>query len=168
MGDNVALLIVDMQNEFMQQDRHIELAENIVKFSERYSHIALTRYVNADYSACNKQIGWKGCSPTTSKIELHKSMRKINAELVYDKVTYSAVNGTLLQWLNANAITEVHIVGIDTGCCVTATAYALFDMGIKIKVITDLCDSSNDRKRHEIAVMNLTTNVPVCESIDLI
>ena len=47
-----------------------------------------------------------------------------------------------------NSIDEVHIAGLNTECCVLATANAFFEANIKVKVLAKYCTTDGGREFH--------------------
>lgn len=71
---------------------------------------------------------------------------------IFTKDTYSCyrakdiVNGELFKdWLKENKVKEIDICGVETMCCVLASAFDLFDAGYKINVLNELCADMNGK-----------------------
>ena len=85
---------------------------------------------------------------------------------IFTKDTYSCykakdkVNGELFKdWLKENKVKEIDICGVETMCCVLASAFDLFDNGYKINVLNELCADMNgkyDKVSKEIIKNNFT------------
>ncbi len=61
--------------------------------------------------------------------------------------------------LRRNNISEVDLCGFDTDCCVLATAYDLFDQGIKPVVLENLTWSTSKERLHAPALKMLLRNI---------
>ena len=129
------LLIVDVQNGFITNP---ELAEiegriNTLLSSNTFDSVISTVYENYENSPIIRFIGWKK-RLTENEQEL-KEVVKEKSDFVVRKRTYSALNDDLLGALckaNDGTLPEcVYIVGVDTECCVLATATDLFEIGIR-------------------------------------
>lgn len=65
--------------------------------------------------------------------------------------------------LKENNVSEVYLCGFDTDCCVLATAYDLFDVGIKPIVLKNLTRSALQEKLHKPALQMLKRNIGFVE-----
>lgn len=145
------LLLVDLQKGFIN-GRSKQIVPKIISLvkSGKYGRIYATQFFNTPESPFVKFLNWKGCmdSPETDLIdELDKYTFK-----VIKKYTYSALNEELLCELRNNNITEIDIAGVDTDACVLATAYALFDAGIRPNILSSYCASSGYDDVHKAAL----------------
>lgn len=157
-------LVVDMQEGFAT-NHDMKLTSNraaqFIASLPDCDRIITTRFVNKDDSIFERFIGWSEMKDAESCKFLPGIADK--ACYVYDKTAYAcdgADYNTLLDALiSANDCIkprEVYVFGFDTDCCVLALATALFDMGIKPIVLSDLCDSSGGKKQHEAGLMCLS------------
>ena len=67
--------------------------------------------------------------------------------------------------LNEHNVSEVDLCGFDTDCCVLATAYDLFDMGMKPVVLENLTWSTSQEKLHKPALQMLKRNIGFVKKI---
>lgn len=84
----------------------------------------------------------------------------LHADYVFDKGPhYSCVDDAFLCLLSdANGGTlpkQVYVCGLDTDCCVLATAVGLFEKGIRPIVLVDLCDSTGGTESHKAGLLAL-------------
>lgn len=80
--------------------------------------------------------------------------------LLIDKHSYSPfAHPGLEDALRVLDVEEVLVFGIDTDACVLATAFGLFDLGIRPRVVTDLSASSGGRKYHDSAMAILARSI---------
>jgi nicotinamidase-related amidase len=74
--------------------------------------------------------------------------------------------------LKEKQIEEIHIVGLDTYDCITATAHEASDLGFYTYIIEECCQATTSQELHERAVANLRqtklTNNSCIENIDFI
>lgn len=54
---------------------------------------------------------------------------------------------------------EFYLCGIDTDCCVLATAYDAFDQGYRVHLLKNLCMTSTGKNLHNAAVSMFKKNV---------
>ena len=134
-GSDLCLLVVDVQNGFISQ-RTQYIVPRIKALLEEvsFNHVVFTRFVNDQSSPCTKLLGWNR-TLIGEETEI-SSLIEPFAESIYNKSTYTALTESLIQFLNRRNITTVFICGIDTDCCVLATAIDLFDMGIRPYVLS--------------------------------
>ncbi|MDO8556166.1 MAG: isochorismatase family protein [Nanoarchaeota archaeon] len=161
-----ALFVIDVQAAFLNK-RNKCVIKNIAKLLEKVKY---DLYVEAIFHAekgslWDKQIKWT--LPKTDKLSTVTVLRELlkDKKKVYvDKTTRSVFKGDkdIFKILHANKIKEVHIVGVQTNCCVLATALEAFDANLFTYVIEECCESSRLRK-HRLGVetlreQNLTNN----------
>ena len=78
---------------------------------------------------------------------------------VIRKTTYTACTEDVLSLLRENSIDEVYICGIDTDCCVLASAIGLFEQNIRPVVLEYYCASNGGKKSHEAALTVLERTI---------
>lgn len=64
-----------------------------------------------------------------------------------------------MQLLLQNNITEAYIAGIDTDCCVLATAISLFEHNIRPVVLEQYCVSNGGDVSHQAAITVLERTI---------
>lgn len=92
--------------------------------------------------------GWHGAG-TDSETRLLSPLNATGAA-VYAKTGYGAASPLPVDELRRYR--TVYLTGVDTDACVLATAYALFDAGVNVTVLTDLCWSAGGPDLHEAAL----------------
>ena len=77
------------------------------------------------------------------------------------KQKYSAFNEQLISILKDNnggeLPQEIFIAGIDTECCVLATALELFEKGIRPIVLADYCGTTAGKEFHDAGLVSLSS-----------
>ena len=151
-----ALLIIDVQrgsldNETLFAIRSIDLLQH------RYERVYASRFINATDSPFRKFANWhyfgEGLPDTELAFTPGEHVR------VYEKTGHSAVTPFLLDEISRHAITEVHLCGVGTDSCVTATAFDLFDRGIRPVLLAGACASRSGYMAHRAAVNALKRNI---------
>jgi nicotinamidase-related amidase len=169
-----ALLIVDVQESFLTEHNDY-VVENIVQLLNKFSY---DFYIRTIFHSPAGSIWDKQVNHTLLLAEalhtpgvLDQALADKNV-LTIQKMTKSAFKGSpdLLIALKQNNITELHIVGCDTGDCVLASAHESFDLDFFTYVIEECCGASKGRDFHKSALqllrkVNLTNN-SVIEKID--
>ena len=163
------LIVIDVQKYFLT-DETKPIVKNIrdylTKQSSQYTSIYFTIFRNDPRSPLWQVSGWKGCtgSPDTDICDEIKKFS--NAKNLFYKNTLSAVKVPQIRdGLKGNAISEVHLCGFDTDCCVLATAYDLFDQGIKPVIIENLSWSTSEEKLHSAAIQIVKRNIGFVEKV---
>lgn len=153
------LFIIDMQKGFMNENTK-HLVPKIVEFVNNY-HFDLvigTRYVNNENTSCHIYEGWDGCWEGTEDSELVPEIRKL-CDMVISKHTYSCWNGRVTEWIEMeekmSGKCRVVFVGVNTGCCVLASAFDAYDEVYDITVIEDLCSSTSGVSSHNAGIQIL-------------
>jgi nicotinamidase-related amidase len=141
------LLVIDVQNGFVsKKTRHV--VPRIVQLlsSSKFGKVAFTQYFNAESSPYEKYLQWFELK-TDEEQALAKEIEPY-ARLIFRKDVYTAINSEVRTFLEREKIGTVYLVGIDTDCCVLATAVDLFQMGIRPIVLADYCASNGGHESH--------------------
>lgn len=159
-ADDVALIVVDMQNAFLKEEFSLGIAETQAPFAAALpGSVALveaarsagvpviyTRYVylpgNEDQLDPTGRSEGMEMEPRlvegTVDIEIVDELAPIEGEIVIDKSRPSAFYGTRLEpYLTARGIRSVVICGVTTNICVETTARDAGQRGYRTFVIED-------------------------------
>jgi nicotinamidase-related amidase len=152
LKDNNLLLIIDLQNEFINENTNNSINEikELIN-SNKYNNIISTKFINSNKNPTCKILNWNGClSEESRKICINTDDYKI-----FDKETYSAYNNDLIKYLNDNRIDSIYLCGIDIECCVLITALNLFENGYNVYVLKDYsyCTNGIERKNNAIEIL---------------
>ena len=161
MGNKInqrkALLVIDIQNYFMRNPRARTLPRKVVKYitanRRRFDLIVFTHFVNHKHSNPYKILGWKDCMKSPD-IDI---VREFGSVLQYGKVFKKSVLSALKipelnSLLRRRGILGLYLCGIDTDCCVLATAYDAFDDGYDVTVLRNLSVTTGKRSLHKSAL----------------
>lgn len=148
------LLVIDVQAGFINpRSRHVvPLIESLLR-EHASVPVAFTRFVNWRGSSFVRFQQWEEML-TRKSIAIVPELRAKAAD-VFDKFTYSAATPEFMAHLRQHGIRTVYLCGLDTDGCVLATAFALFDHGIRPVILLPYCASSSrqNHHRHARAVM---------------
>jgi len=156
-----ALVIVDVQNDFCEGGSlavaggaAVAAAISLYVANSDYAHVVATRDAHRDpvghfASEPDYVDTWpRHCVVGTPGVEFHPALDLQRVESVFDKgefaAAYSGFEGVnadgiaLKDWLGANEIDHVDIVGIATDHCVRATAVDAAKIGFRTNVLLDL------------------------------
>ncbi|NIY75862.1 cysteine hydrolase [Thalassospira sp. HF15] len=147
---NPALLVVDVQNGFVNDDtKHI--VPDVQDLIGQYDNLYATRFINAgEESPYVRFMGWTRFLPGSDDIQL--AVKVPENCVVIDKYVYTCVDESFLRSLKERGIDEVHICGIDTDICVTKCAVDLFEHGIRPVVLSRYCASHGGQELHDAAL----------------
>lgn len=136
-----ALIVVDVQNEY---DADGKLPITYPPFAEALANIAAT--MDAAAAKGVKVVKVIHDAPATAPVfvpgthawELHPDIAKRPHDHVVHKTRPSSFYGTDLdEWVKANDVTEMTIVGFMTQNCVFSTAFDASARGIAVNVLSD-------------------------------
>jgi nicotinamidase-related amidase len=134
------LLVVDLQNGFVSSaTQHLVPRVKCLLSSAGSLPIAFTKFRNVDASPYVRFLGWKEL--------MSEDECAIVPELagypgrVFEKGGYSGLTAELRRHLEEGGFETVYLCGIDTDCCVLATAVQLFERSIRPVVLADYCAS---------------------------
>lgn len=152
---NTALIIIDMQNGFMNEYTK-DLISKITKFvsEENFYPIIGTKYINNENTACHIFEGWNDCWKGSDESELVHEVDEL-CDIVVEKSKYSCWNDTFEQLLKYFSIDKLVFCGVNTGCCVLASAFGAYDDVWDVTVIEDLCASTSGVSSHEAGIQIL-------------
>ena len=144
-----ALLVVDVQKGFINEHTaHIPAL--IQELLPSYQTIFATRFYNPEGSNYRRLMNWHRFSRESPDMELAFTPTE-NVRII-DKPLYTCVTDTFLATLDELAITEIHIVGIDTDICVTKCAVDLFENERTPLVLAKYCASYAGPDLHNAAL----------------
>lgn len=167
---NQALLVIDAQQWFVNKvpvgtrakvltvvdkiDRYINL------HGQDYSFIYFTIFRNDPTSPLYRISKWHDCLRRPD-IDLFPNIAKhCNSQNSgYKNILSAAKMPPVLRLLKQHQVTEVHLCGFDTDCCLLATAYDLFDLGIKPAIFNNLSWSTSKDKLHSAALKMIERNI---------
>ena len=157
--NQTALLIVDMQAGFLNPSLtpFMEKVQNYIdNVGHRYDKILATKFINPKPSKWRELLDWERCGENTQDTDIKIRLPK-NTQII-EKPSYG-----LIHVKNAFDIFKdqqiVDILGVDTDACVLSCAMDLFDMNIKVQVLSDLCCSTQGERYHYIALEILRRNL---------
>jgi len=144
-----ALLVVDVQKGFINEHTaHIPAL--IQELVPSYKTVFATRFYNPEGSNYRRLLKWSRFSRESPDTELAFAPAA-NIRII-DKPIYTCVTNAFLATLDDLAVTEVHIVGIDTDICVAKCAADLFERGRTPFVIAKYCASHAGPDLHKAAL----------------
>ena len=146
---NSILVIVDLQNGFINsKTRQVIKKIETAKKRLEYSTCIFTKFSNSDTTAFSRFLHWNRLvTPDEQRIAIPIS----ETDIIVDKTTYSASVHDLKKLIDIQNVDNAYICGVDTDGCVLATAFALFDLGIKPSIIIDACASNGGMEYHRAA-----------------
>ena len=160
---NTALIVTDVQKYFENPATKpiIKKIQTYLKNkSGQYRAIYFTIFKNNPQAPLWKISDWQGCtnSPETDICEQIKEFTNQN-NLFYKNVLSAYKVPEIKSGLKQNKISQVDLCGFDTDCCILATAYDLFDCGIKPIILENLTWSTYKEKLHQPALQMIARNI---------
>lgn len=158
-----ALIVIDVQKFFLTpQSKRIvlKIRNYLEKNSGKYQQIYFTIFKNTPGSPLWQLADWRGCQnpPETDVCDQIKQFTNKN-NLFYKNFLSALKIPAIKRGLKKAKITEVHLCGFDTDCCVLATTYDLFDQKIKPVILENLTWSTSKEKLHRPAMKMIERNV---------
>ena len=143
------LIVIDIQKGFINTKtrKALEIVEKAKKRLE-YDVCVLTKFFNSDETSFSQFLHWKRFQ-TEKEQELAIEIEEKD-KTIY-KNTYSAVTDDLKSLICNGKYKKAYICGVETDSCVLATAFELFDNGVKPMIIIDGCASMRGKKFHKAA-----------------
>ena len=168
--DKNILIIVDIQNGFIQTDETHTVYKNIKSLLNQkiFDAVIATKFVNIQNSTFEKLLNWTQMMNMTSQnipTDLHEYI-----DCIIEKNTYTPSKDKLfhtLHTLNNTLPNKVFIVGVDTDVCVTMTATMLFENNIRPIVLTKYTASTGGVTSHKAGLLVLKRLIGSNQLIDL-
>lgn len=148
---NSCLFVVDVQNGFVNQKTKflVERIQALLK-QDRFDYTVFTQFKNESQSPYQTILNWHRLSESEEQ-ELVDEIKPY-AKHTFSKGIYSAITEETLHFLKSRQITEVHLSGIDTDCCVLKTAVDLFEHQFHPYVLAHYCASNGGAESHAAAI----------------
>lgn len=145
------LLVIDVQNGFVSNTTRFvlpRLHQLVSEFKE--GPIVATKFINKDGTGFTDIMHWGRLKdePETSLIPFIEEC----SSFIVEKNTYTAYIPEVVDFFQRNNIQEVLLAGIDTDCCVLATAISLFEHNIRPVVLEHYCASNGGEESHLAAL----------------
>lgn len=162
-------MVIDVQKFFSNKSTRpivTKIARYLGQHSQEYSKIFFTVFKNDSRSPLWQIAGWRGCSqPPATEIcdEVKKFTGKTN--WFYKNILSAAKVPAIKRGLKAGKITEVHLCGFDTDCCILATAYDLFDQNLKPVILENLTWSTSKEKLHGAVIKMIKRNIGFTQKV---
>lgn len=146
------ILLVDIQEGYMN-DQLRGLPKDIEKHVNNYDYdlVIATRFINKNNSLHNVDIHIKSMTVFSSKAKLVEPIEQI-ADIILMKSTYTSITDDVKKLLDKNKVKQVYIAGLNTETSILATAFDLFDKGIKPIVLSHLCNTVNGEEMNKAAL----------------
>lgn len=146
------ILLVDIQEGYMNEELRA-LPREIEKHIKNYDYdlVIATRFINKNDSLHKADIHIKNMTVFSNKAKLVEPIEKI-ADIVLMKSTYTSLTDDVKKLLDKNQVKQVYIAGLNTETSVLATAFDLFDRGIKPVILSNLCNSVNGAEINKTAL----------------
>lgn len=151
------ILLVDIQEGYMNE-RLRSLPKDIAKHVKNYDYdlVIATRFINKNDSLHKADIHIKNMTVFSSKAKLVEPIEQI-ADFVLMKSTYTSLTEDVHKLLEKNKVEQVYVAGLNTETSVLATAFDLFDRGIKPVILSHLCNTVNGEEMNK-AALNILRN----------
>lgn len=146
------LLLIDIQDGFMNEvTKHIPT--NVIKHIENFDYdlVIATRFINKTESLHKSELNMKDMTMLSSHAKLVHGIKEVS-DIVLMKSTYTSLTEDVAKLLDKNELREVYLAGLNTDTSIMATAFDLFDKGIKPKILSHLCATVNGKERNECAL----------------
>ena len=165
LPEKSALLILDMQDYFLDENSHAHIPSaaailpRIESLRERYATLGLpivwTRHLNTSADASNMSRWWKDLIAVDDPLsELHSAL-DTSKGIIIEKTQYDAFYRTdLAAYLRENNVEQVVISGVMTHLCCETTARSAFVQGFKVFFLIDGTASYNE-DFHRATLLNL-------------
>ncbi|MEE1072748.1 MAG: isochorismatase family protein [Cellulosilyticum sp.] len=146
------ILLVDIQEGYMRDELR-NLPKDIEKHIKNYDYylVIATRFINKNDSLHKADIHIKDMTVFSSKAKLVEPIEKIS-DFVLMKSTYTSLTEDVVKLLEKNQVKQVYIAGLNTETSILATAFDLFDKGIKPVILSHLCNSVNGQEINKAAL----------------
>ena len=167
-----ALLIIDMQNDFILKGAKLEvknirkslptLKKFISEARTRKIPVIYTRHIYNNPSPGDRQLFGNivdtTLQPNSKGAEIHSTIKPERTDKVIDKSRYDAFLGTSLKsFLKHLNVKEVIITGTMTDVCCACTAHSAMMHNFKVVFVSDLTFTGSTAA-HKATLKNISSN----------
>lgn len=181
--DETALLVIDIQNTYLQPSADPLEAERWQPFYDRmnnqvipgtaaiiddarsrgveviFARIACLKEDGRDRSLSQKKPGFNYLlmPQNSTESQIVSALQPLDDEIIVTKTTDSALTGTNLRLILSNmGIRHVVVAGIFTDQCISSTVRSLADESFNVIVLEDCCAAATDQLHHnELTSINM-------------
>lgn len=134
-----ALIVIDMQNGFMNHENFVKLKEKINNLLAEniYDKIFYTKFINKENSLYRKYLNWHKLSNT---FDQDICVNIVDSSIIFEKYGYG-LNQKDLNYIKNLGINSIDICGLQTDACVFAIAFQLFDNNIFPNILINYCET---------------------------
>ncbi|NOS86645.1 MAG: cysteine hydrolase [Ignavibacteria bacterium] len=173
---NIALLILDMQDYFIDPASHafipsapaiVNYINNLIgSFRKKNLPVIFTKHINTPENAGQMKTHWKDLITIDDPLSCLTPALVVESSSVIVKSQYDAFYNTELESILRSAFCDtVVICGVMTHLCCDSTARSAFVKGFKVVIPVDGTASYN-RKFHLYSLYNLSHGFAVVTKID--
>lgn len=164
-----ALVVIDVQKYFLNNKTKIvtsDIQKYLKQNSGKYLKIYFTIFKNDPQGPLWRISEWNGCTGSPDTDVCEEIIEFTNKDNLFYKNILSAFKvPRIKESLERDQVSEVDLCGFDTDCCVLATAYDLFDAGIKPVVLENLTWSTSKENLHKVAIQMVERNIGFVEKV---
>lgn len=150
------LIMIDIQQGFLKfKESNLYLDRISRILNNDYDLKIASQFINPNdsYFRNNSGLNWhKMGFNDINNIKINKNILK-NSDHIIVKYKYSAYCQELKELLNKDDV--IHLIGLDTDCCVLMTAVDLLEDGYNVKLIKNGCFSSGGELYHNSGILCL-------------
>lgn len=168
-GDEVAVLIVDMTKEFVEDEYQNGFSEtgkpaarSISRLMDTVRNYDIRGFYSRSLKGDHPLKGgrWNDTNPTESQTEemtqLADELSPTDRDVVFDKYKPSIFFGTQLEsMLNGAGIDTVIVTGMTTSGCVRATVVDAFSYNYRV-IVPEECVADRSQVSHEISLFDIS------------
>lgn len=157
------LIIVDMQEGFIKSEQLKELVKKIKKLLTTgiFDVVVATKFINTKGSMYEELLAWTDMESDREQQICPELLPYI--DVMIEKHFYSGVTEEFLKQLTGNNDGElpkrVFLAGVDTDCCVLATAISLFENNIRPIVLAEYTASTGGADAHQAGLQCLERTI---------
>ncbi|MWV38468.1 isochorismatase family protein [Natrialba sp. INN-245] len=164
LGEEVAVLVVDMTREFVEDEYpngYAETGEPAASAIARLMEEASERGIRGYYSRSLKgehrvEAGqWGEADQTEEMTELTTELSPTEDDVVFEKYKPSVFFGTQLEsMLNYSNVDTVIVTGMTTSGCVRATVVDAFSLNYRV-IVPEECVADRSQVSHEVSLFDM-------------
>jgi len=140
------LLIIDVQKGLVNEHTK-DIPSKVEALQSQYEFVFICRFVNPPHSPHRELLKWNKFGADSPEAEL--AFEPSASAEIFTKGIYSCAGEDFLRRLEQRGISEVHLCGMDTNCCILKTAADLFERGYRPVVLSQASASHSGKEYHE-------------------
>ena len=153
-------LVIDLQKQFKDDNgMYDKCLDFLNKTSDKY--VIGTVFRNEKGSQFERHVNWSACMDTSlADLEYEYNNAFVKKSKYIDYEELKTCIGCAIEMTEEKV--NIYLIGCDSDACVMATAFALWDMDLDFKIVTDLIYTTAEDIDNKVVLQMMRRNFGDC------